>query len=273
MASYKTKWMARAYNDMLKSMPEQGSDQTDELFQLEKQVWQGTVDLKMRTMWRVEVEDARARAYLKAIQDAEAALIRKKIQCDDYEGMPELAEIERQMKAIKNKRGEGGNIHLYYLVTVNCKPGVRVEELRKKVEKYAKRKMVREAEWVYEQRGAHELEAGSGMHCHILVTQRGDHFDGSFKAQTRNTFKTLVGIPTCHIDVRSVKPEHLADKRDYMAGNKTGEGKADRVKIDKIWRAANNLLDLYKHANSQASPQDTSDSASSVASSDPDEEA
>lgn len=234
---YKTKWMIAQYEKADREHRQLGLSEETLTIVREKE-W--------KKLWAREIEDARAKAYLKAIQDAEAAVIRQRVQAGDYEGMPELQEI---MSKLKHKRGNGGSLHLHYFVTVNCKPDVQLAELKKKVQKYVRRKMVRKVEYVYEQRGAHEGEMGKGMHCHMLVTQRGDMFDGVFKTNTRNTFKTLVGNVDTHVDMRPVAEKFLEDKRSYMRGIKTQDGKAEKVAMDRVWRKTNNLEDYYIQDN------------------------
>lgn len=252
--SFKTKFMAMQYAAFQRKNPPpcRISYAEEEDYVVGCQAHKLSCDLKVKELWRIEVEDARAKAYLKAIQEAEAALIRQRVQKGDFEGMPELQEI---MLKLNNKRGNGGNLQLHYFVTVNVKPGVSTDELAKKVEKYVRRSMVRSAEYVYEQRGAHEGEMGKGLHCHLLVTQRGDVFDGKFKENTRNTFKSLVGSPQHHVDIRAVKPDWVDDKREYMKGAKTQEGKAEKVAMDRVWRVQNNLRQYYNHANSDVQAQ------------------
>lgn len=224
------------------SHPAPEDDEDQEAIELWK-----TMSVRERTrLWKVEVEDAKARAHLKAIQDAEATLIRKKVVEGDFSGIEELEEYQ---SILRNKNGNGGALHMYYFVTVNCKSDVQLHELFKKVSKYVNRKFVQEAEYVFEQRGSNELEMGKGLHVHILVKQRGDCHDGQFKQNTRNTFKGLVGNPQTHVDIRAVKEAYVSDKRDYMRGQKTGEGKAEKVEMDRIYREQNNIQEYYTHIN------------------------
>lgn len=210
--------------------------------------WKERFQESKKRFWNQEIEDAKAKAHLKAVQDAEATLIRKKVTEGDYEGIEELLEYQQ---LLRNKNKNGGALHMYYFVTVNCAPSVNQGELEQKLQKYVRRKFIKSAEWVYEQRGSTELEMGKGMHCHILVTQRGECHDGQFKQNTRNTFKTLVGNPQTHVDIRAVKPEYVDDKREYMRGQKTGEGKAEKCEIDVIWRQKNNIESYYIHSNGE----------------------
>lgn len=246
--SFKTKWVALQMQKHIQSMPRPPRHEYDneEDYEMARDHWHQEYFEKRKELWSLEVEDAKAKAYLKAIQDVQAAVIRQKVQAGDFEGMPELEEL---MGQLKNKRGNGGSLHPHYFVTVNCKRDVLVSELVKKVNKYVKRKLVRSAEWVYEQRGSHEGELGKGVHVHILVSQRGDVFDGEFKRSTRNTFKGLVGNPETHVDIRAVKSSWLEDKRAYMKGAKTEEGKDAKVAMDRVWRPQNNLAEYYTHQN------------------------
>lgn len=246
--AFKTKWVSaqvekyeKAHEDMLSAMS--------------PEIKQIMLEKEARRAWNIEEQDAMAKAYLKAIQDAQSVIIRQRVQNGDFEGMETL---EMLMKQIKNKKGNGGNLNLHYMVTVNPKPGVTLAELQKKVNKYVKRKMVRQCEWVYEQRGSHEGELGKGMHVHMLVTQRGDTFDTQFHRNTRNTFKTLVGDPEKHVFITVCKEEWMDGKREYMKGAKTEEGKSEKVDMDRIWRPQNNLQEYYTYVNaSQESARDT----------------
>lgn len=252
--SFKTKWIALQMQKYVEKHPKVKREEvSEEDYESCMDEWHQKYFEKRRELWSIEIEDAKAKAYLKAVQDAQAAVIRQRIQEKDFTGMPELQEL---MGQIKNKRGNGGNIQLNYFVTVNCKPDVQLGELKKKVEKYVRRKMVTKAEYVFEQRGAHEGEMGKGLHAHILVQQRGDTFDGAFKVNTRNTFKTLVGNPETHVDIRPVKESFKEDKRAYMKGVKTQEGKAEKVAIDRVWRVNNNLKDYYTHENGRLQEED-----------------
>jgi len=199
-----------------------------------------------KQLWEIEVADAKAKAYLRAIQDAEALDIRQRIEDGDFEGMPELEAIYSR---IKNRRKNGGALYEYEWVTVNCAPGVQLEDVQRKVEKFVNRKIVKSAEWVYEQRGSIEEQMGSGMHVHMLVRQSGALFHGDFTRNARSTFKTLVGNDNavCVIGCKNVND--VEKRRKYMNGEKQGEAKLVKVEIDKLWRLKNNLSPYYTHEN------------------------
>lgn len=221
----------------------------EEMYQSLRENWYFLRDQQAQRLVEIEMQDAEFQAYKKTVQDTRAAVIRQRVQEGKFEG-PGMDRVEEMMKELKNKRGNGGSLHPVYFVTVNCKPDVILRELTKATATYVRRTMIRQAEWVFEQRGAHEGELGKGMHTHILVWQRGDIFDGVFKRNTRSTFKRLVGNPDTHVDIRPVKAEWIEDKRKYMQGAKTGEGKVEKVEMDRIWRRENNLQDYYTYSGS-----------------------
>lgn len=166
--------------------------------------------------WREECENAYAEGILKAVKEqAYTSQIKPKFKTDTY------------------------------LVTVNPAPSVQLHELKQSVEQYVDMKFVKEVDLVYEQRADTEETAGKGMHVHMLVKTNTNNAD--FQKRTRPKFEHLVGIPDLHVDIRPVHPAHIADKRNYMRGNKTGEGKAEKVVIDRVWRIKNNLNNYYTY--------------------------
>lgn len=267
-----SKWMWKQMEAWAKAnpMPTRMMCDTAEDFDAAFDIWLQLERQQRARLYQVEMKDAKFTAYKKAVQDATASVIRDRVQKGDFAGMTELEQL---MGQLKNKGGNGGNLKSTYFVTVNCKPDVTITELKKKVDKYVKRSMIRQAEWVFEQRGAHEGELGKGIHTHILVTQRGDVFDGKFKENTRNTFKSLVGNPQTHVDIRPVHKDHIADKRAYMKGAKTGDGKMEKVEMDRVWRAKYFLKEYYTHENTNGNEEEANSSHSAPsrqASSNPD---
>lgn len=254
-----TKWMSLQLVHWTKSnlYPKRSDWVTDDLYFGAIAVWQQRADEFKASLWHREVEDKRASAYLKAIMDGEAAVIRRRVQNDDFDGMPELAEISSRLKLLKNRNGNGGALTSLYFVTVNVKSDVSIADLKRRVERYVNRSMVTSAEWVFEQRGSTELEAGKGLHAHMIVRQRGDTFDGKFKANTRSTFGPLVGIPDRHVFITPMKEEFLNDKRAYMQGAKTAEGKAEKCTVDVLWREQNNISAYYTISNGGIKAQGT----------------
>lgn len=135
----------------------------------------------------------------------------------------------------------------YHFVTISPKPDITLEELTQKVDHWKAQTHIESVEYVYEQRSSIQDEMGTGIHIHAIV--KTDAKPSSFKTRTHNTFKNLVG----NVNRVDIKPLHyekfIQDKRDYMKGEKTGVGKGEKVKIDKIWRSTVGLEDYYEYVN------------------------
>lgn len=169
-------------------------------------------------LWSYEVDDARMQGKLKAVKESAY-----RDEIGDRDGSRE-----------KGRQA--------FFVTVNPSSDVDVATFTAAVSKYVDQKHVVAAEYVFEQRGSTETEAGQGMHVHALVTTSTNTAD--FKKRTQAKFAKLCGNEK-HVHISSVRPEWMEDKREYMRGKKNGEGKDVKVGIDQIWRLRENLKDIY----------------------------
>lgn len=155
----------------------------------------------------------------------------------DYNEMQELQQKQRELKKELDPKYAG-------FITVNPKGNTleNFDQLKKQVEKCISKYWVNEYCYCYEQRSDSEEDI-KGIHCHILLKRniKPSHFE----REIRNTFKNLVQIPSKHIDIQYKKKEWLKDKVEYMKGNKTGEGKDLKVKVDKIMRSKLGIEELY----------------------------
>jgi len=192
-----------------------------------------------------DVAFAKRRAYLKIVEQCETTRIRKLIRANEFSTIPHLEKYKDQFSEPKDSKNKTD----YYFVTVNPGPSVSLMELTDKVDKYTNRKIVTAAEWAYEQRSPDLITSGSGMHTHMIVQKPSEMRDKYFQDQTRESFKTLVGNPKTHVDIRPIQSEWVEDKRSYLKDVKTGEGKAEKQFIDKRWRLDNNLDDYYETSN------------------------
>lgn len=172
----------------------------------------------IQTWWREECEHAYADGILKQIKE------------------------EAYRSASSNVRPKTDT----FFVTINPDPSTSLETLTTTVGKYVDMKFVESAEYVFEQRGSTVEDAGKGAHVHMLVKTKTNVAD--FKKRTHAKFSKLVGHEK-HVDIRPVLPQHVDDKREYMRGYKTGEGKSEKVLIDVIWREKYNLQPYYTRHN------------------------
>lgn len=125
----------------------------------------------------------------------------------------------------------------YYWVTVSPKPQTSLESLQVKVEKYSRSKMIMAIMYAYELR-PHD----NTPHCHMIVKPLGVS-DSDFRKRTKNPFKDICSA-MC-VDIRTMRPSYLADKIEYLKGNKWDLSKADACDQDKIFREENGLDPYY----------------------------
>lgn len=148
----------------------------------------------------------------------------------------------KEQLAVTNNNG-------YVFITINPKPGVNLENLKKKVDKLVNRKMFDTAIWAYEQRGSTEAEAGKGFHVHILLKRNLNYKPSKIIKNTRNTCKGLVGNENnnSQLNIQIIGEDFAKDKKNYFLGtNKTGEGKDIKQLIDIIWRKTVGLQPFYE---------------------------
>lgn len=126
------------------------------------------------------------------------------------------------------------------LITINVRPNTILCNLKKKVEKFVKRKIVREYAYCYEVRNA-DL---SGLHCHLLCKYDCKPYD--LKRSLQSTFKDVCDAKNPDIlNVKYVLDENLKSKYEYICGVKKKE-KMKSVEYSKQYREANFLLAIYE---------------------------
>lgn len=210
-------------------------------------------NFEVQRLHDIEMNDARARARLRAVHDAEALLLRMQVADGDWEDTPWM--LKEIYTKINNRRGNGGHISEWYLVTVNPAPGHTIEDLTRRVCKFVHRRIVKEAYYAFEQRGTSDGDEGDGLHVHIVVRQRGDVYHGDFQRNARSTFRPLVGNDKA-VNVKCLKTDQDVDQAlKYIQGvkkEKPGEFKLEKVCRDALWRTKNNLQRYYHHINGKA---------------------
>lgn len=209
------------------------------------EVKQSLVDKLYKAYINEEVSNALCNAHLRLICDSEY----KKCIKDMENGIVPFPGVEQYIDLYKkHTNGNGGNYHANWFITVNPKDGVDLRKFIKAVEKYTRRSMLTNAEYVFEQRGDSDSNRGRGFHTHMLVTQNGKYNDKCFRDNTYNTFKNFVGNQQ-HVYMYPVTGQAIEDKRSYMKGNKTGDGKDIKVIQDAIWRSEINISSYYIYPN------------------------
>ena len=164
-----------------------------------------------------------------------------------------IPRLKTSRERLREARQGTTTVTPYMFITVNPKPDVEFKDLKKKVEKYVKRKFIKSYSYVYEQRGYEgRPPIGSGYHAHIMVSHTA--FGGDFRRNTQNTFESLVADAENwhYLRIESNKTEDDIKKRvKYMHGDKNVKADKDKTKplkqaMDTEWRSIMNLDIKYE---------------------------
>lgn len=169
---------------------------------------------------------------------------------DKYKNLKkkETELVDKYTEHIAKKHNNG-----WLFITVSPKTTIKLEGLRKKVEKLVKRTFVQGYIYVYEQRGTRENnDVGRGLHTHILVKRNLKYKPSKCREMIENTFKNLVGNVKSrhHLDIQICGDDYAVDKYEYLTGVKTGIGKdgvdkSKKQEADKFYREFHKLEKFY----------------------------
>lgn len=169
---------------------------------------------------------------------------------DKYKNLKNIeTELGAKLKEHTAKKHNNG----WLFITVSPKTDIKLEGLRKKVEKLIKRTFVKGYIYVYEQRGTRENnDVGRGLHTHILVKRNLKYKPTKCREMIENTFKHLVGNVKSrhHLDIQICGDDWAVDKYEYLTGVKTGTGKdgidkSKKQEADKFYREFHKLEKFY----------------------------
>ncbi len=187
------------------------------------------------------------RIYLECKKDLKKSIIRNIVEKEYRMGLyPELEAFRLRLERLHISTASNNN-NLWAFITINPKPDITLIYFKKQVFKYLKRNIVKSYLMVFEQRGDTLKNIGQGFHAHILIERntscktRADKF---FQFSS-NTFKKV-----CAINIKAcfyayyISLSQMKEKREYLMGHKHTD-KLEKVKIDKIWREAEQLQPYY----------------------------
>lgn len=148
---------------------------------------------------------------------------------------------ESKLSTVKNR---------WFWITINPEPKVSVAEFQKCVANVASRSFVKQAMYVYEQRGETEDGIGKGFHCHMLIERdMSNKHDVPAKIieRIRNTCKKVLKLHKNNPYIQIVDAEYAKDKIRYMLGDKDlhKEKKDLKLTYDKLWRDRENIEHSY----------------------------
>lgn len=172
---------------------------------------------------------------------------------DSYKSMKLLEGSYKEQLKVKT-----ATLHnnLYCWITINPKPTVPFLKFFEKVQKLVKRSIFTDVLYVYEQRGVDMETLGKGFHTHILAKRNLNYKPSKVAKNIRNSCKQLVGDINSNnqVNIQFIGDEYAADKKEYILGVKTGDGKDIKQQMDIIWRQKNNLK-VYYNAQDQCESQ------------------
>ncbi|AXH79108.1 MAG: putative replication initiation protein [Circular genetic element sp.] len=137
---------------------------------------------------------------------------------------------------------------LWLWLTINPKPEISFRDFQKSIEKVANRRMFQEYLYVYEQRSTTLNEAGKGFHAHLLLRRDIKYKQCKVISNLKNSFKNICDTNNHMIfNYHWLPEEYRADKKEYILGTKTEDGKDEKQIIDKLWRKLPeiNILPYY----------------------------
>ena len=144
------------------------------------------------------------------------------------------------MKIIKDAGKEGKKVYTTWWATASLDDKKDIKDNLKNIQKAMTKKWIEKYEYVIEQRGETEEEAGKGIHVHYLITGKKPY------SQIQRELANTLQVDKAYIHV---KPANNIDGlRSYMAGQKTDE-KLKKVEIDKFFRTKHNIESYYTSSN------------------------
>lgn len=167
-----------------------------------------------------------------------------------------MLKLKQEQDNLKNKLKEKTALdhnNGYLFITINPKQSDFKENLKKfekALIKFIKRNFIEEAWAVIEQRGTTEADAGTGYHAHIELKRNLNYRPSDIIKGVKNTFKKFCDCNDPHLCNTQIHgADFHKDKRDYIEGEKNGEGKSEKQIVDKIFREKNNLQIVYNAQN------------------------
>lgn len=177
-----------------------------------------------------------------------------KMEYDRGQILKNLKSIEDEEKILKKEAIADKLNNRYIFLTINPPQSCNLDILRKAVSKAVTRKFVKTFHYVFEQRSKTIKDLGQGLHCHLLFERDLNYKPSIIKRDLKNTFKhcyknKLTGnnlIKDYNFNFKKCGKEFYEKRLMYIKGNKTEEGKDDKMSMDILYRKKNNLESLYE---------------------------
>lgn len=149
----------------------------------------------------------------------------------------------RDFIASENRKNAENSGNKLFWITINPKPGISLETLKKNTLKMYSKKWIKGYMYVY------ETTSNGHNHTHGLIVA--DYEISRARKELASTASSICDISNVHCFKFVVldDPNVAQQKMNYMMGLKQSK-KEENVSITKQWRKQNNLAELYESATS-----------------------
>lgn len=136
-------------------------------------------------------------------------------------------------------------------ITVNPKPETTLTDLKNLITKFVGKKWITSKyAYTFEQRGETPETRGQGIHCHVLVEDRGKKIPSEISRETKRHFSKIVDVSNSHcLNIKFIPHKYFNDKMEYLKGNKWDNDKLPKLQQDKEFRRLNELKEIYLSEN------------------------
>ena len=159
------------------------------------------------------------------------------------ENVEEILPLFREIKKDINEINEKTN---YIFINVNPMPNYSLLSFIQLIEKSLKKKWIKSALYVLEQRGENLEEAGKGFHTHIIIQKDETKNYNQCLKELGRSFQKCCDTSNFHLfNGSKIKEIDINKRRNYILGQKADPEKHKKQVMDKIWRNENFLKDYY----------------------------
>ena len=144
-------------------------------------------------------------------------------------------------------------------LTINPPQTVNITQFIQRVKRYVRRSMFKEYAWAIEQRGTTLADMGKGLHVHALLLNNPDYTKSDIRRNTQSSFRRFLNVKNFNLlCCKFVGDVYANDKYNYLS-HKTDEGKAEKQKIDRIFRKRYEYPEIFLSPNIIDALQKTSE--------------
>jgi len=126
----------------------------------------------------------------------------------------------------------------FYWVTISPPHDINLSDFKVMIERVTKLSFMKNPIYALEQTGTTNETLGYHMHCHMIVPKVVNISPADIKRRLVRTTKSIV-------DCKVFTDDYKEDKILYLQGKKWDEDKDEAIKYTEIWRAKNDIKNIY----------------------------